>query len=153
VVGYSSCCAAPRAWVQANDIDSLRNGRRQVYYHILPDTRDLSLAPPLSPPDLLSASASSAAASSSSSSSSSSVSASSFSAAAAAAGASSSSLEEEEEASGGFEAHAGHGKEMSQLEEEEEASRHQRLLWMSHARPAFLCGREVGVANLLLMCC
>jgi hypothetical protein len=95
VVGYSDVCAAPAAWIHNYDIDTLPHGRQQVYYHILPDTRDMSLAPLLSPRDLQSSSSSSVSASASSS-----------------AAAASSSLEEEQGASGAFQAHSGLAKDL-----------------------------------------
>jgi len=44
VLGWHDSCRASESWMQHHEIDKLSNGRNQRFYHILPDTRDVSLS-------------------------------------------------------------------------------------------------------------
>ena len=46
VLGHTRVCAAPSSWMEHHRIDELPRGREQYFYHIIPDTRDVSLHPP-----------------------------------------------------------------------------------------------------------
>ena len=40
IVGYHPRCEQSEAWIRQMDVDSLKYGREQPFYHVLPDTRD-----------------------------------------------------------------------------------------------------------------
>jgi len=46
VLGHTMVCAAPQKWVEKHNILQLPNGRKQIFYHLLPDTRDIDLSIP-----------------------------------------------------------------------------------------------------------
>ena len=40
IVGYDSSCQQSEVWMKAMGVDSLKHGRSQPFYHVLPDVRD-----------------------------------------------------------------------------------------------------------------
>ena len=40
VVGFDRTCQQSEAWIRSMNVDSLKHGRNQPFYHVLPDTRD-----------------------------------------------------------------------------------------------------------------
>ena len=40
VVGFDRTCQQSEAWMRSMNVDTLKHGRNQPFYHVLPDTRD-----------------------------------------------------------------------------------------------------------------